>query len=90
MPVRRLPVRPDPDQFHRQAKELLQALHAGDAQAIAELREHHPDPVDPAAAKLADAQLVIARSYGFPSWPRQKGGASISFIQRVMVAVRSE
>jgi hypothetical protein len=70
MPVRRLPVRPDPEQIHRQAKELLRAIHAGDADAIAELREHHPESIDPAAAKLADAQLVLARSYQASSWTR--------------------
>ena len=70
MPVRRLPVRPDLEQLQRQAKELLRAIHAGDANAIAELREHHPESIDPAAAKLADAQLVLARSYGASSWTR--------------------
>lgn len=70
MPVRRLPVRPDLEQLQRQAKELLRAIHAGDASAVAELRERHPQAVDPAAAKLADAQLVLARSYEAPSWTR--------------------
>ena len=70
MPVRRLPVRPDLEQLHRQARELLRAMHAGDADAIAELREHHPESTDPAAAKLADAQLVLARSYRASSWTR--------------------
>jgi ankyrin repeat protein len=70
MPVRSLPVRPDLDQLRRQAKELLRALHAGDAAAIAELAEHHPDHTDAAAAKLTDARLVLARSYQAPSWPR--------------------
>jgi hypothetical protein len=70
MPVRRLPVRPDLDQLHRQAKEFLRAIHAGDANAVAELREHHHEPIDPASAKLADAQLVLARSYGVSSWTR--------------------
>ena len=70
MPVRRLPVRPDLDQLHRQAKELLKAIHAGDATAIAEWREHHPEAIDPAAAKLADAQLVLARSYEASGWTR--------------------
>jgi hypothetical protein len=70
MPVRRLPVRPDLEQLHRQAKELLRAIHAGDANAIAELREHHPESIDPSAAKLADAQLALARSYRASSWPR--------------------
>jgi hypothetical protein len=70
MPIRRLPVRPDLDQLKHQAKDLLRALHAGDPGAIAELREHHPDPIDPAGAKLADAQLVLARSYQATSWIR--------------------
>jgi hypothetical protein len=70
MPVRRLPVRPNLDQIHRQAKELLRAIHAGDENAIGELRQHHPESIDPAAAKLHDAQLVLARSYQASSWTR--------------------
>jgi len=70
MPVRRLPVRPDLDQVRRQAKELLRAIHSRDIDAIAELREHHPEPIDPSAAKLADAQLVLARSYRTSTWTR--------------------
>jgi hypothetical protein len=70
MPVHQLPVRPDLEQLHRQAKELLRAIHAGDANAIAELREHHPESIYPSAAKLAHAQLVLARTYGASSWTR--------------------
>ena len=70
MSVRHLPVRPDLDQLQRQAKELLRAIHSGDAGAVAELHQHHPDPMDPSSAKLADAQLVLARSYLASSWPR--------------------
>lgn len=70
MPNRHLPVRPDLDQLKHQAKDLLRALHAGDPAAIAEFLEHHPDKRDPAKAKLADAQLALARSYQSPSWPR--------------------
>jgi len=70
MSVRRLPVRPDLDQIKRQAKEFLRAIHDGDASVIAELREHHPDAIDPPSAKLADAQLVLARSYQASSWTR--------------------
>lgn len=70
MRVRRLPVRPDLEQLHRQAKELLRAIHEGETDAIAEWHEHHPESIDSSAAKLADAQLVLARSYGAPSWTR--------------------
>ena len=70
MPVRRLPVRPDLEQLHHQAKDLLRAIREGDANAIAELRDHHPESIDPSAVKLADAQLALARSYGTSSWTR--------------------
>lgn len=70
MPGRRLPVRPNLDQLRHQAKELLRALREGDAAAVLELHEHHPNPPEPAKAKLADAQLTLARSYAAASWPR--------------------
>ena len=70
MPERRLPVKPDLDQLKHQAKDLLRAIRAGDPSAIAELEKHHPKKIDPANAKLADAQLVLARSYEASSWTR--------------------
>jgi ankyrin repeat protein len=70
MSARRLPVRPDLDQLKHQAKDLLRAIHAGDPAAVAELRQYHPNPPEPARAKLADAQLALARSYEASSWPR--------------------
>jgi hypothetical protein len=70
MSVRPLPVRPNLDQLRHQAKDLLRGIHAGDAEALAELKEHHPNPIDPSSAKLADAQLVLARSYQASSWMR--------------------
>ena len=70
MSNRHFPVRPDLDQLKHQAKDLLRAMHRGDPDAIAELAEHHPETLDPAKAKLADAQLVLAHTYGAPSWPR--------------------
>jgi hypothetical protein len=70
MSVRRLPVRPDLDQLKHQAKDLLRAIHGGEPAAIADLREHHPGPASPSDAKLADAQLVLARCYQASSWPR--------------------
>jgi hypothetical protein len=70
MPDRHLPVRPDLQQLKHQAKDLLRAIRKGDPAAIADLERYHPDKIDPAAVKLADAQLVLARSYQAPSWPR--------------------
>jgi hypothetical protein len=70
MSSRRLPVRPDLTQLKHQAKDLLRAIHGLDPEALADLRTHHPHAPDPASAKLADAQLVLARSYEASSWPR--------------------
>ncbi len=67
---RHFPVRPNLDQLRHQAKDLLRDLRKNDPEAVAGLRKHHPKAIDPAQAKLADAQLVLARSYGLPSWPR--------------------
>lgn len=57
-PTRLLPVRPNLDQLRQEAKDLLNSVRTGDAEALAEV------------SSLADAQLALARSYGAPSWPR--------------------
>jgi uncharacterized protein len=70
-PARTLPPHPDLDQLRRQGKELLEAFRAGDTTAIAEVRAHYRGAESTAFA-LHDAQLVLARAYGFDSWPRLK------------------
>ena len=70
MSERRLPVRPDLEQLKHQAKDLLHAIRDGDPLAIADLEQFHPSKIDPARVKLADAQLVLARSYQASSWAR--------------------
>src|ERR671912_2703879 len=70
-PARRLREQPDLDQLRRQAKELLEAFVSQDAEAVAEVSAHYHD-ADPATFALHDAQLVLARAYGFESWPRLK------------------
>jgi ankyrin repeat protein len=67
---RHFPVRPNLNQLKHQAKDLLRAIRRGDSAVIAELRKHHPKKIEPAAAKLADVQSALARSYGLPNWPR--------------------
>lgn len=70
MPVRPLPVRPDLDHLKRQAKDLLKAFRDRTPDAVALFAEFHVDAIVPARAQLADAQLVLARSYHASSWPR--------------------
>lgn len=66
MPIRPLPTDPSLENLKKQAKQLHKATHAGDADALALVREFHPHAQE-ALAKflLAEAQLVIARSYRF-------------------------
>lgn len=70
MADRQFPVRPNLDQLKHQAKDLLRAIRRGDPSAAGELQKHHPERMAPGDAKLADAQLALARSYGIASWPR--------------------
>ena len=66
---RTLPPHPSLEQQRKLAKELLSAFHDGDPGAIDRVRDHLPDK---ARISLADAQLVIAREYGFRSWAELK------------------
>jgi len=69
----------DLEQHKKRAKELVRAHRDGDAAALARIAANLPRAagLDPAAVrrlrlKLADAQLVVAREAGFPTWPRMK------------------
>jgi ankyrin repeat protein len=66
---RSLPDRPDLAQQKKQAKELLKSFTAGDAEAGSRVRAVLPDKQ---RITLADAQLVLAREYGFASWAALK------------------
>jgi Ankyrin repeat len=70
MAQRHFPVRPNLEQLKHQAKDMLKAIRAGEPDALEDLRVFHSKTVAPGAAKLADAQHVLARSYGLPSWSR--------------------
>jgi hypothetical protein len=69
-----LPDHADLTHLKNQARDLLKQARRANAEALARLREFHPhyDRLAKTGVKLADAQLVIARSYGFPSWPKLK------------------
>jgi ankyrin repeat protein len=62
---------PDLDQLKRQAKELLDAYRASSPEALAEVTAYHRTAT-PESFALHDAQFVLARSYGFESWPKLK------------------
>ena len=59
---------PDIRQLRRQAKELLKSARSGDAEATKQLADAAAKPEQPPS--LSNAQLVVAREYGFDSWPK--------------------
>lgn len=71
-PVVPLPAHPNFEQQQKLAKRLLREVWAGDADAIARVGEFLPGVTDFDSLKLHDAQLAIARGYGFDSWAAMK------------------
>ena len=79
MPVRRLPSNPNLDHLKYQAKDLLKE-HIAQTLGVAQgIREFHPRfgratdaQIFDAQLSLSDAQLAIAREYGFQNWARLK------------------
>lgn len=74
-----LPQNPDLEFDKNQAKALLKAYRTDDSVAVERVRAFHPrlqnvpeKSIPPHEFKLSDAQLVIAREYGFSSWPQLK------------------
>ena len=79
MPSRSLPPRPSLVQLKIQADELRRAHRQGELSAAARIVANHPRwkgltlqaALDRPLA-LADAQIVLAREYGFDNWARLK------------------
>jgi len=71
-----LPPNPSLEQLRKQAKEFRDLVRTGHAKFTEPVRRLHPrlaqapPPSGWAGFTLADAQLVVARAYGFPSWKR--------------------
>jgi ankyrin repeat protein len=65
--VKRLPSHPSLEQLKKQAKAILKGYQSADPEILQRIREHETQkPV----FSLADAQLLIAREYGFGSWAK--------------------
>jgi hypothetical protein len=76
---RGLPEQPHLDIPKREARELLAQWRKGEPDALDRVRRRHPKFKDAtggagaaAGFKLSDAQLVIAREYGFSNWTALK------------------
>src|SRR5215467_3598823 len=62
----KLPARPSLESLRKQAKKLARGIAAGDADAIS--RAHAQLPKAELPLSQRDAQLVLAREYGFAGW----------------------
>lgn len=78
-PVRPIPSNPNLEFDRKQAKALLEAVRRGEPAALSRFNTHHPrfraardSEIPDLPVALHDAQLVVAREYGFASWPRWK------------------
>jgi ankyrin repeat protein len=71
-PQRELPVRPDLAHLKKEARELQRAYNDGNSIARERVGTSLPRRADAPRLYLGDAQCVIAREYGFASWPRLK------------------
>ena len=72
-----LPPHPSLENLKKQAKSLHKAHRSGDPEAADRIKPHLPRLTDASAEEilqsdfsLQEAQLVVAREYGFPSWPK--------------------
>lgn len=66
------PAQPNLEHFRKQAKQLLRDVRNGDAAAVRRATAAHPraSGTQVPGLSLHDAQLVVAREFGFASWRR--------------------
>src|SRR5262245_47447970 len=70
--VRPLPDQPNLEQQRKLAKTMARDLWRQAPEATARVQGLHPNPPARTDFALTDAQLVIARGYGFASWAKLK------------------
>jgi ankyrin repeat protein len=78
---------PDIDQLRRQARELLEAYRAQSPDAVLEVDAYHRTAT-PKTFALHHAQFVLARTYGFESWPKLKAAVEGVTTTRLHEAVQ--
>jgi hypothetical protein len=80
-----LTAKPNLDQYRKQAKDLAIECRLGIPEALERLESFHPKPekfADPSSKfSLSEAQAILAREHGFPSWPK-----FVRFIEELLQA----
>ena len=97
MPARSLPPHVSLKQLKNQAKDLLKAHKSGDPQVCPRIRANFPklsersdDAILSTRFVLQDAHLIIAREYGYESWPRLRAALSERLLPDFLAAVRED
>jgi hypothetical protein len=79
MELHELPARDRLEQYEKQAQDLVEGHRRGDSDSIWHLQKDHPhfremsdSEVRSSTFGLAEAQLIIARSNYFESWPEYR------------------
>jgi len=79
MPTKRLPIHPNLDHLRAQAKDLFKQHATRATEAFQRLREFHPRfsslndlVIADSKLTLSDAQLALAREYGYATWTSLK------------------
>ena len=68
-----LPSRPNLRHLRTQARDLRKACRSGESDACSRVASSYPRSAETSdEVSLSDAQLVIAREYGFDSWAKLK------------------
>ncbi len=91
MSVHELPARPNLEHLKKEAKLLLRGSLVAEPTAIDRFREAHVT-YSTDAPKLADAQHVIAREYGFDNWAKLKahvGALSDDPLEALTAAIKA-
>ena len=93
--ARDLPARPSLDSLRKQAKRLARDAQAGNREAIARVHAQLPRANLPLSNR--DAQLVVAREYGFVGWSaltaevqKRVGGGLERAAAQARVAIHNE
>src|SRR5215467_11546760 len=93
--ARDLPARPSLESLRKQAKRLARDTAAGNAEAVARVHAQLPRAQLPLSNR--DAQLVVAREYGFAGWSdltaavqKRLGGALDWAVSQAEVAIHDE
>lgn len=83
-----LPGRPSVEKLKKDAKQLLRDFRASDSMAVQRVNSFHPRSSE--FSGLRDAQLVLARQYGYPDWEQLSTAAELKLLRSRSLAEQAD